>query len=309
MKTDPAYLLTAEKRGRIVDVLPIFFYKHRYGNILSSVPFPGPLGGIATTEKNRLPVYKTLLRAMCQLATRKNCISATVITSPVTQDYDIYKKALDFDYELENFTQIVPLTPPLSLSHGIRNRLNKKHDLTISESHDPAIIKAWWKIHRERMDEFDSTPIPLAFFLSIAKYLVPASARFFFVWHKNRVVAGCLYIFHRDIMDVYMLSSDATYNSLSPATYLTHHTILWAKKHGITRYNFQSSKKRGDGVYTFKTQWGAKEARYYFLTKTFTNMPTFLKRPLGTIRKAYTWHYVLPFSAWKTNKEDKFSKK
>ncbi len=298
MDRDQAFFCMVVDRNQVIGVLPLYVYKHPLGNILTSVPYPGPLGGVAASQKNNA-IYAALLDSMEEVSKKNECVAATIITSPFAQDIEIYRKVMRIDYEMENFTQCVDLQQPLLFSHGIRNKLHKNiGELEIFESNEREVIEKWWNIHRKRMSELGADPIPLELFHAISTHLVPHHARFFFITSAGTLIGGCLYIFHRDILDVYMLSCDSDYQKISPATHLTNHTIRWAKENGFRVYNFQSSKRKGDGVYQFKAQWGAKEVPYFFLTKTFRPLGKLIGKPLSDIRRAYQWHYLAPFSLW-----------
>jgi len=304
MGKDSWVLFLAKKQGRIVGALSTFIFRHRLGTSLNSIPYPGPMGGIATdiSKDHASTIYEILLGHLVAFGRQNNIDLLTTITSPFQNDIYLYERYLNPTHILKNFTQYVDLKNPLRFSHGIRQRIRKTDSSSyqIWEDDKISIIKQWWLIYRLRMRELGVRPIPLQFFLSIRENLAPKNARFFFINVEEKLVGGCVYIFHRDILDVYMLSCLSRYNSLSPATLLTYQTIAWARKKGFRIYNFQSSKRRGDGVYQFKAQWGAVEAPYYFVTKVLhkAKLEGMLDVPFERITTGYRWHYLLPYYMW-----------
>lgn len=303
LSSDESIFLLAKKENEPVGALPCYIYHSSLGNIITSIPHAGPLGGVACSmkkEEEKREVYRILLDEMIKTGKETACVLATVITSPFVNDLKIYKKSLSFDYLRENFTQYVDLTKPFNFSHGIRNDVNKgqRLGLKVRELKNLSEVNSWYKIHRKRMGELQTTSLPRKLFLNAFDFLVPKKGRFFAIEYQGKIIGGCLYIFHRDIIDVYMLSSDSRFRQLSPGTFLTDYVIRWAKENGFRYFNFQSSKKRGDGVYKFKAQFGAIDTSYYFLTKKIGDITKILATPLEEIKEKYRWHYVLPYNLW-----------
>lgn len=306
-KTDKFYLLVASQDAKIKALLPMYLYQSDYGNILTSIPYPGPLGGIvvsdSTTKKQKEEIYKLLFRKVDRLAKETKSITATIISSPFWPDDKLYKKYFHPTYTLENYTLAIDLTKKIPTTSHFRNNLNRMlkkavlNNLKIEESSLVKDISEWYKVHKKRHTTLGLQPLPFALFEGSLKEMVPHDkGRFFFVKQKGIIIAGCFVAYHNHILDIYMMSGTTKSYALGAIYLLVNHLLAWTKKRGFWYFNFQSSKPRGSGPYKFKTSWGAREYPYYFFTKAYKPINPLKSLSPKQISKEYPWHYVLPYS-------------
>ena len=114
---------------------------------------------------------------------------------------------------------------------------------------------------------------------------------------NGRIVGGCMYIWNKEVADVFILSGDSDYYDYGVNHAITAFSTRYFHKISIRWFNWQSSKKRNDGVYIFKKQWGSTEIPYQFLTWTFPGFETLFSADIQKVYIAYQWHYVAPFDA------------
>src|SRR3989344_400631 len=152
MGKDSWVLFLAKKQGRIVGALSTFIFRHRLGTSLNSIPYPGPMGGIATdiSKDHASTIYEILLGHLVAFGRQNNIDLLTTITSPFQNDIYLYERYLNPTHILKNFTQYVDLKNPLRFSHGIRQRIRKTDSSSyqICEDDKISIIKHWWLIYR-----------------------------------------------------------------------------------------------------------------------------------------------------------------
>jgi hypothetical protein len=321
----PIFLLCSEKDEDVAG-LPLYLYKNPSGNILTSVPQPGPMGGIfyrqgldAETIAN---AYRVLLNKAVDIAQRNGCIALTLISNPFYDDLNIYKSYMEPTYVFENFTQHIPLETIFKGNKIALRDYNRRSNLsrnlkkansfgyTVEFCEDKNDLRKWYEVHRQRHVQLGAMPLEYKLFENMFDSLVPLEkARLILVKDGDTICSGCFFIYHEKIMDVFMLSMNPEYVGKGVNYLNVDHSLYWARGLGVDTYNWQSSRDRGCGVYRFKKQWGSVEAGYYFLTKLFCAPDRILEIGIDRIKEEYIWHYVVPFGIFEEGFGKKYFKK
>lgn len=308
---DEPYLLLAREGSNPVGALPLYLYRGKFGNIMTSVPQPGPLGGIACdiNLENKETMYKILIDYAVGLAREKNCCLFTVITSPFVSDSELYRRFMAPEYELENFTQYIALEEMFD-DKGIARYMSKRNivkrkienaraeGIGIKESTSLSDFDTWYEIHATRHRELGIRPLEKKLFMSIIEKAVPQDrAKFLVAWYNKTIIGGCFYIYNKSICDAFLMSANSEFIELGTNYALTDSFLKWANENNKQIFNWQSSPSRSGGVYEFKRRWGSKEAVYYFLTKVVGDISGIMSGNFGEVREAYKNHFLLPCKA------------
>lgn len=317
----PIFLLCRDG-DRDLAGLPLYLYEDGLGNILTSVPQPGPLGGVfcrsGLPEAGVERAYALLLERAERTARERRCLTLTIITNPFHPDLALYERHLAPDYVLENFTQYVPVDEAVVEGRLALRDLDRRTNLSrnlkrargagfsVSTCQSDAELEAWSRIHEQRHSELGAAPLDPRLFHNIRRVLEPrGKARLLLVKAGGEIASGCLYVRHRAVMDVFMLSMSGRYAEQAPNFLNTEQSLLWAAGAGVRIYNWQSSPGRRSGVYRYKSQWGSREAAYHFVTKRLCTPERLREIGREAIRAQYRWHYVVPFGVF----EDGFDKR
>lgn len=309
----PILLLCHDGRDDIAG-LPLYLFEAPSGNILTSVPQAGPLGGVFVRPGLEAPrtedAYACLLERAAGIARERSCLSLTLITSPFLDDLPLYERSLDSPLVFENFTQFIPLDGAVDGDRILLRDANRRSNLsrnlrrakdagfTVEPAEGDEDLLAWYKVHERRHRELGATPLPFELVSSLLRVLGPrGKARLLLVRRGRKIASGCLYVLHRDILDVFMLSMDSAYVEDAPNFLNTEASLVWAGAVGVRTYNWQSSPGRATGVYRYKQQWGSREAPYYFVTQLLSPPDVFLRLGKEGIAARYPGHYVVPFAA------------
>jgi hypothetical protein len=302
---DRPFFLLADDGGADVAGLPLHLYESPSGRILTSVPQPGPLGGVFARAdlgaEARAAAYAALLESARALAQEHECLALTLITSPTVPDTALYEAARPADFVLHNYTQVVPLDRPVRRAGGQRNNLARarKFGFQLEPCRTEAEVERWYELHRRRHEALGAVPLDRRIIDNVFRHLVPARKALFLVARDGeRYASGTLYILHRDVMDVYAISMDADYADHAPNALLADASMEWGREVGVKHYNWQSSPSRQSGVYRNKEQWGSEERPYEFLTWLFTDRARL--RAIGPegARRDFPGHYLVPFAAF-----------
>ena len=303
--TDEPFYFILENNGKIAGVLPTFIYRCDLGNIMVSIPQAGGYGGIAYNEDilNLKKIFKYLLDEMIIKAKEQGCILATISTNPFLNDFKYYKEMFEPNFRLENFIQYIDLNQVINYDRNIKRNIRKaeQHNFEVIHNIEEKDLLFWYEIHKKRLYELGGLPIPYELFYYTYKYMIPANkAKFILLKYNDKIISGCLYLFHKNIMDVFMLSVDSKYMDLHPNSYLTKVSIELAKEIGCKYYNWQSSISKNSGVYQYKARWGSIEGFHYYLTKVLEDITSFKKTDIEIIKEKYKWHYVMPYSQFES---------
>lgn len=318
---EPIFLL-AEDGGVDVAGLPLYLFRSDAGNIITSVPQAGPLGGVflrpGLDRDTAARAYAALLGRARELAEEHSCISITLITNPFADDTALYDAALEPTFTLENFTQWIAIDeviangaivlPAYTKRHRVSRNVKKGREagFTTSFVSSAAELEAWYAIHSQRHRELGATPLPFALFTGMYDLLKPrGKSDLLLVKAGDEIASGAFYIMHRNVMDVFMLSMNSKWMESAPNFINTEQSLLWAASRGVKIYNWQGSPNRTSGVYTYKKEWGSHDSPYRFVTRLLQPLEQVVALGPSRLRESFPWHYVVPFSGF----EDGFAAK
>ncbi len=313
---DQPIFLLAEVDGMAAGGLPLYLYEGPCGNALISVPHPGPLGGVFV--RPGLPaaaveaVYGGLLTRALETARARQCLTLTLLTNPFEDDLPRYQQHLAPEIIYENFTQFARL-PEIVTAEGhiclrdYERRSNLSRNLraaraagfTLRVCETARDLADLYAIHVQRHQEMEIEPFPAGLIWNIQRELVSRNkALLLLVKQGEAIASGCIYIYHRSVLDVLRLSRDSRFAHQGPNFLNTEHSLRWARQQGIHIYNWQSSSQREDGVYRYKQQWGAHETPYYYVTRLLCPPGQLAAIGVDRLRTDYAGHFVVPYAAF-----------
>ena len=320
----PIFLL-CQRDGEALGGLPLYLYQGRLGNLLTSVPQAGPLGGVFVrpdlSASDLEAVYATLIRRAVEIAGRWQAIALTIITHPFEDDLALYQRYLEPDYTFENFTQYIPVESAVVAGSiqmrdsrtgiDLRRLLRRAAEAgfaATTEGSDEEFCE-WYKIHCKRHTEIGAQPLDRRLLANIRNVLVPrGKGRFILVKRGNMIASGALFISHARVADVFMIGMDTEFESYSPNRLNIAAALHWAAEAGIPILNWQSSPNRTGGVYGFKRQWGSLERPFYFVTRLFRPAAEIREWGRETLMQEFPGHYVVPFGILSDPDQDYFRK-
>ncbi len=326
---DKPIFLLCEHNGQAIAGLPLYLYENPHGNVLISVPQAGPMGGVfirdGIPDDVTAQAYKCLLEKAIEVASMNCCICISLITNPFTQDLRHYESSFMPDLVFENFTQHIDV--PKMVVNGeiqlkdyqsrstsayigprIQKALNAGFEVDFNYSKENS--DATYQLHLDRFAELGVAPIRKEIVENIRTRLAPqGKAMLVTVKKDGEVASGCIYILHRNILDVFIISGNNAFKAAAP-NFLNHdHSIRMAAKKGIQIFNWQSSPNRESGVYRYKKEWGSIDTPYYFLTKLLCPPSRIAAMGIATLKAEYPMHFIVPFQAFTSGFECKYFSK
>jgi hypothetical protein len=161
---------------------------------------------------------------------------------------------------------------------GAERKIRKaeREGVEVTEAQTLADVEAYHRLSCDTADRIRSrsgfTELPLGFFVDVWRRMVPAGhARLFLARHGGELIAGNLFLIHRDTMLYYQGASTRdraqTARQAPAACFWT--AIRAARALGLTRFDFGGCTPTNDprdprwGVWEFKKRWGAALVTFY----------------------------------------------
>lgn len=309
MNVDEPYFIITKSNHEITGVLPLYLFKGKFGNILTSNAWNTISGIVSSGSGKEKKIHQTLLDYAISLAHELDCATLTVGTNPFMDHHCLHSR-LNPDYTLENFIQFIQVrdifdnqgnfchtnyTKRTNLSRSLSKLLD--NELVLCDEQKSEYLLEAYRLQVKRMKELGSTPFPIEFFFSAYNNIVKKNqGKFVFVFYGKQMIATCLFLYSHNMIDVYLLCMDTDFKQLRANFAITNYLLTWAYKNNIEIFNWMSSPRRGDGVYKWKEQWGSQERIFRYYTKVTGDISSWKKLSIAELISAYKFHYLLPFN-------------
>lgn len=276
------------------------------GTVVNSLPYIA-YGGPAVPDGTE-PVVRSVLAALREKAEVLGADVLNVCTSPWLSERDelLYRQALGVTHEHENFVQVQdldahPLTQvPKERRDVLRSQINRatKAGLRVRSQLAPDQFAEWLEIYRARYAEMGAKPYPDEFHRAAFEIGVPTGlVEFWGVFDGTTLLGANMYVIHGHRADYFSSAFRSSCRNLSPNTFALNAVFDSLMERGVKYFNWQSSPNR-EGVYRYKAHWGAREYRHFYMSVLLRPETAVLRSPIPTVRAAYPFRFVLPFSAW-----------
>ena len=314
---DEPFFVVAKENNEIVGILPLYYYRSRLGNLLTTIAWhtiSGIMLSNTAVEKDRARVqYNALLDYSVGLAKELDCTALSISTNPFLDDKELYSEFKP-DYSMENFIQFIDLREifnkqgnAVHANYVGRTNLSRNlktaglQNTIFSDEATRDKIDECLCIYSKRMAELHATPVPKNMFDSIHKNMVSnGKGKFIFALNQEKMISAALVLYNDRMLDAYMMCMDSEYRQLRSNFLIIYHIMKWANDNGISIFNWQSSPSRGNGVFRWKEQWGSRELKSLYLTKILGDILQWKDTDLHELREAYRFHYLLPFNLLKS---------
>ena len=296
--------LAAFLDGRIVGVLPAFLQRDRgRGAVLNSLPFFGSIGGVLV-DPARPEVARALLDAFDRMGRAAQCISRTIITSPIDGDVGRYERLPHTFVDARN-CQITPLpaagddldTRLLALFDDPRPRNIRKavkSGVTVTERWDDDALRFLAAVHADNIGALGGLVKPLDVFLAVPACFDRPQFSVFVASRDGRDVAALLALFFNGTAEYFTPAALHDERSNQPLSLIIFEAMQRAARAGCRRWNWGGTWTSQTTLYDFKKRWGAVDHPYFYYTTADEGV---LDRTREDILSAHPYFYVCPFDA------------
>lgn len=306
LNEDDIYFVALDENDEIKGVLPSFIKKNaEFGNLLNSVPFYGSNGAVIEFENNDI-VRMSLVNKFYEFAKNNNCVSSTLISSPLNPTEEFYEKVTDYTFKDSRIGQLTRLPENTKdvdaevmqlIDSKMRNLVRKAQKLEIKvsdeqrESHFDFLIET----HKENLAAIGGIAKPERFFKLIPKYFVYGTDYKIYIAKKEgQLIAALLVFYFNKTVEYYTPVIKAEFRNEQPLSLLIFEAMKNAVKKGYNWWNWGGTWASQGGVYHFKSQWGTKDKMYYYYTKIFDK--AILDKTKEQLLKEYPFFFVAPFN-------------
>jgi hypothetical protein len=262
--------LAIEEAGELRGVLPLIRSAGLVsGQRLRSLPALPPAGPLATSNDGEVQ----LLAEACGLVKSGGADALTLVSR--TGGYEKHVEGLAAPPRHPAWIVPLPADPDelragwRKSSKNLHRSLNKaaKSGLVIREGLAESDLRAFFRLYMHTMKAHHSLPRAYAELSKARELLRPGVFRVFLVEHDGEPIAGGVFNFFRDSIDLLYAGSERSMLDLRPNHALYWHVMRLGIETGYRHFDFGKAKP-GSELERFKAQWSAEpvpEYRYDFV--------------------------------------------
>ncbi|MFN3701556.1 MAG: GNAT family N-acetyltransferase [Alphaproteobacteria bacterium] len=291
------------KRGdEIAGFLPFIVKDGPLGTVYNSMAYYGSNGGVIQHEYDDLA--KTLLiEKFYETAKKNNALSATIITNPLLEDSDFYKKHIEFTHIDERIGQITRLPKDeteLSLMKMFddprpRNiRKAQRMGVVIERKREHDALSFLYDSHALNMGAIGGLSKRRDFFDLIPQVMKDNEWDIYIAKLEGRPVAALLLFYYNLTVEYFTPVILEQFRNTQALALIIYQAMVDAQSNGFENWNWGGTWLTQGGVYDFKKRWGTTDYPYYYFNKVF-NQSVYTSSKADLLRE-YEGVYVLPFS-------------
>ncbi|HWY12481.1 MAG TPA: GNAT family N-acetyltransferase [Bacteroidia bacterium] len=309
LKEEDIYLMAIDDKDEVKGVLPAFLKKNGgFGNVLNSIPFYGSNGGVVEFENNE-SVRNLLIEEFYKLAKQYNCVSTTLISSPLYPMEDFFEKTTDYTLKDSRIGQLTRL-PEFSddvdgsvmkiIHYKTRNLIRKaqKMEISFSDESGKGYLDFLIETHQENLAAIGGISKPEIFFRLIPEIFIYGSDyKIYHAKKDGKLIAALLVFYYNKTVEYYTPVIKAEFRNSQPMSLLIFEAMKNAVVAGYNWWNWGGTWASQGGVYQFKSGWGTQDKMYYYYTKIFSD--SILNKTKEQLLSEYPYFFVAPFNVLK----------
>lgn len=277
---------------KVVGCLPMLAKNGKYGKVLNSLPFYGSHGAILSDSIQGKEALEGYLHKI-----KDQFLSSVFIMNPFHAD-ESANYGVKVDERIGQITYLPSDVDQLiSIFHfKTRNMVRKGEksgaDVKISNTDFDFL----YETHAENMSKIGGKPKPREFFHLIPKFFEAEKDFNIFTAELNGTKIAALLVFYfKDTVEYYTPVIVNEYRDSQVLSFIIYRVMLDAISKGFKVWNWGGTWKTQEGVYRFKSRWGAQDKHYNYYMSYQNEL---FKHPLKDLTPEYPWFYIGPYSMW-----------
>lgn len=284
------------KNDVILAIYPMMFKKGKLGTVYNSLPFYGSHGGILSISDD---ATKILMDKINQISIISDTASNMYVSNLFENNSD-----KDFVYDIED-TRIGQITPIKfsgnveenlmeSFHYKTRNMIRKAQKSDIEVLIDNNAFEFLETTHKENMEAIGGNPKSSKFFDLIKKHFEAREDYDIYVARKDGIyISAMLVFYYSNVVEYFTPVVKVEYRSFQPLSLLIFQAMVDNAKKKFKWWNWGGTWLTQDGVYRFKSRFGAIDKSYkYFIKINNSNIFNSTKEKLLS---EYENFYTIPF--------------
>lgn len=277
--------LVAMDNGELVGMLPLLEQRHNEYTVLNSLPFYGSHGGPIVQVRAADPdtVTSALLQAAMNLARESAALSLTIIENPLQPLADLAIGAAGMDVIDDRIGQFTPLPKGIA---GLEDLLATFHQKTrnavrkgylvnqdVRQLTDMAALQWLQQVHSEAIVKLGGLAKSMPVFEKLVEHLPLGQASRLYIGYVNdQPVSGLLVLLHGRTVEYFTPVATEEFKNEQVLSALIAEVMQRLVAEGFGLWNWGGTWRSQEGVYRFKSRFGATDYPYRYVGKIFDEM-------------------------------------
>lgn len=293
--------LEAVRDGAIVGVLPFMCKDGFLGPVYNSLAYYGSNGAVIQQSKDD-EAKAALLDAFFEMAAQAGSASATIITNPLEQDADFYRRHAHHDFLDERIGLITHFAPGMDAEglmksfddprpRNIRRAL--RDGVVVERRQDSQAMDFLYGTHVKNMEAIGGMAKKWSFFSLVCDTMEPEDWSIYLAKKGNETVAALLLFNFNRTVEYFTPVILEEFRNTQALSLIIYQAMQDSMRRGYVNWNWGGTWLSQGGVYDFKKRWGTTEYPYYYFTRVFNADVRIQSK--DALLTHYDGFYVLPF--------------
>lgn len=292
------YYLVVENE-KILAAYPLMYKKGKFGKVFNSLPFYGSHGGPLSVNDKALELLMSTINKI-------SCDKDTAISMYVANLFEDNTSSFSHDLIDSRIGQITSINFKNNIEEKLmerfhyktRNMIRKAQKSNIEVSIDNDAFDFLKTVHFKNMEAIDGKPKSTLFFELIKKYFIATIDYDIYVAKKDgEYIAAMLVFCFNKTVEYFTPVVKVEYRNFQPLSLLIYEAMIKGANKGFQLWNWGGTWLTQDGVYRFKSRFGAIDKEYkYYIKVNNSNIYNSTKEELLS---EYENFFTIPFNRLK----------
>ena len=294
-----AEYLVAREGGEIRGVLPLMGSGDAGGRVLNSLPYYGSHGAPLAKSPD---AEQALIEAWNERAADSGTLAATMVANPFRGEPALEPVHDLTDERIGQVTTLPGAGPDALLgiySKNARRDVRRAERRGVEIESEPDRLPELWRLHEENMRAIGGQAKSERFFTQLSRHL--EAGRDYEVWvagKEGQMAGGLLVMYFGGVAEYWTPAVNADHRADEPMALIVFRAMSSAASRGCRLWNWGGTWSSQDGVYRFKSKWGADDRPYRYFVRV--NDKSVLKSTPDELLERFPHFYVVPFSELRT---------
>ena len=288
--------------GELDGILPVAILRHpEYGTVINSLPFFGSHGGPLAADSSS-GIRPALLRDLINLAEGLDAASSTLIENPFHPMNDEELAVSRHTVTDDRISQLTVLPAGSDVEAALfntfhmktRNAVRKglKLNLAVERQEDEASWLWMQGVHDKSITSMGGLPKSMAVFEALRRTF-GSNVSLHIGSVAGQPVCGLVSIRYRNTVEYFTPVVEEKWKESQALSALIFRRMTEVAREGCTLWNWGGTWKSQEGVYRFKSRWGAFDRPYRYLN--WIRKPEILSVPFLKLQQAFPYFYIYKY--------------
>ncbi len=295
LECESSYYIVVDN-NEILAVYPMMLKKGKLGIVYNSLPFYGSHGGILSTSDN---ATNMLIKKINEISILNDTASNMYVSNLFENNFN-----KDFIYDIEDkrigqitfigFSENIEGNLMESFHYKTRNMIRKAQKSDIEVYIDNNAFDFLEITHKENMESIGGKPKSSKFFELIKKHFEASLDYDIYIAKKDGIyISAMLVFYYNNVVEYFTPVVKVEYRSFQPLSLLIFQAMVDNSNKKFKWWNWGGTWLSQDGVYRFKSRFGAIDKEYKYFIKV--NNQDIYNSTKEELLSEYENFYTIPF--------------